>query len=63
MTGDMWFRRTNGWLLLLGSVALLGLLGCDRFGQDTPVSTPVQGGGDASVIAYPVTGAALLSVH
>ena len=42
MTGDMWFRRTNGWLLLLGSVALLALLGCDRFGRDTPVSTPVQ---------------------
>ena len=42
MTRSMWFRRTNGWLLLLGSVALLGLLGCDRFGQDTPASTPVQ---------------------
>ncbi|MCZ6789609.1 MAG: hypothetical protein O7D33_06710 [Chloroflexi bacterium] len=42
MTGAMWIRRRNGWLLLLGSLALLGLLGCDRFGQDTPASTPVE---------------------
>ena len=42
MTGAMWIRRRNGWLLLSVSLALLGLLGCDRFGQDTPASTPVE---------------------
>ena len=53
----------NGWPWLLGSVALLGLLGCDRLGQDTPAPTPGRRGGDVSTIAYPATGAALLSVH
>ena len=32
----------NGRLLLFVSLALLGLLACDRFGQDTPASTPVE---------------------
>ena len=42
MTRGGWFHNLNGWLLLLGSFALLGLLACDRFGRDTPVSTPTQ---------------------
>ena len=32
----------NGWLLLFVSLGLVGLLACDRFGQDAPASTPVE---------------------